>query len=459
MSEVPQAFLELVRRKVEGEASSEDHRELEALLQDDPQLCRVYVEYLMLDGALMRRSQEKEGALAALESGPQGARVLVFPWKRMWRLVATAAALVLCSLGYIVWGQRSVPMEILFVSKDASVPFRVGEVLRAKHLEWALGRVQMRLPSGVQLEVEAPADLKVLSSMQIYLAAGKVTADVGDQGKGFVIDTAQGRIVDRGTVFGVTALSASATDVVVFQGKVEVYHEAERKDFIPLNAGEAIRLQPHRRASRIMRVTDGQSQGTWTTKESVSVNTLISEVGDSMETDEEGVQKWPSLKNFYVIMPQGLRDGVPAFADSEDPWVQVPAALSGADLVRTFAIDRFNWWMKMSVTLRRPCELFVFWDVRSEPPEWLSRDFTRTADTLFLETAPHRNALGGKGGQGQPSQGRRLEFVVWKKVVAQPGIVTLGPPYANPPEDRKSFRAARMYSVAAKALPQPTVSQ
>jgi hypothetical protein len=156
------------------------------------------------------------------------------------------------------------------------------------------------------------------------------------------------------------------------------------------------------------------------------------------------VKKWPSLKNFYRIVPGGLRDGALAFADEIDQWQDVPLSLAGADLVRTFAVDGFNWWMQMSVTVQRPCEVFVFVDMRNEVPMWLSQEFTNTGEKITLDRISHK---------APQRVANRFEFAIWKKTVTQPGEVKLGPPYPNPPADRKSFNPNRMFGVAAKTLP------
>jgi hypothetical protein len=100
--------------------------------------------------------------------------------------------------------------------------------------------------------------------------------------------------------------------------------------------------------------------------------------------------------------------------------------------------------MRMSMTVQKPCEVFVFVDARNEVPAWLSKEFTNTGETITLDwrrrSDPHQVA-------------RKLEYAVWKKTVTQAGEVQLGPPYPKPPADKKSFSPNRMFGVAAKALP------
>jgi hypothetical protein len=88
--------------------------------------------------------------------------------------------------------------------------------------------------------------------------------------------------------------------------------------------------------------------------------------------------------------------------------------------------------------------VFVFVDARNAAPSWLSQGFEDTGEKIMLDwknrNPPHQLV-------------RSLEFSVWKKTVLHPGEVKLGPPYPDPPDDKKNFRPNRMYGVAAKALP------
>jgi hypothetical protein len=113
-------------------------------------------------------------------------------------------------------------------------------------------------------------------------------------------------------------------------------------------------------------------------------------------------------------------------------------------LVRTFAVDAFNWWLKLSLTIQQPSEVFVFVDIRNPVPEWLSAEFTSTGEQLTLDFIPS---------QTPGRVAKQLQYAVWKRVVETPGEIVLGAPYPNPPEDRKSFKPNRMYGVAARPIP------
>jgi hypothetical protein len=162
-----------------------------------------------------------------------------------------------------------------------------------------------------------------------------------------------------------------------------------------------------------------------------------------MSADEAGAAKWPSLRNFYRIVPNGLRNGALAFADTLDEWSNVPPDLIGADQVRTFAVDRYNWWMRLTLEIAQPVELFVLVDRRNPVPAWVRESFAPTGDSMTLDFKPD---------QARGTVVRRFPYDVWSRRVESPGTITLGAPYENPPADRKSFSPNNMFGIAARPL-------
>jgi hypothetical protein len=254
------------------------------------------------------------------------------------------------------------------------------------------------------------------------------------------MDTPHTRVVDLGTRFGVDASESQHTLIVVLKGKVELYQGTEKAKLATLTQGEGVRVDNSRRLSHIVSLNGLDESDFWIKSGGLANGLTIASASDNLAGGH------PSLRNFYRIVPAGLRDGSRAFADEEDHWRNVPASLVGADLVRTFAIDAFNWWLKLSLTIQRPSEVFVFVDTRNPVPEWLSAEFTNTGEHITLDFIPS---------QTPGRVAKQLRFGVWKREVLTPGEIVLGAPYPNPPEDRKSFKPNRMYGVAARPIPQP----
>lgn len=441
----------LIQEYICGIISEADARALERQLKSDAELRDWYLDALNLDSALA----------AAAEASEMSRSIPLFPvaaggglWggpirsagpgpSRGWK--AAVAMLILSFFAApLVWSGRGVPVEVLRVSENASCGLKQGQRIRAGHLAWARGSVELLFASGVKASIDGPAELDVVGPLEIRLLAGKVTADVGERGKGFVIETPEARVVDLGTVFGVDATSSASTNVVVFNGKVEVYEKGAFRPLVLLSQGEGLRLESNRRTSRIVSVNGPDEAGAWSVQAQRPAAALITAVSDSMSTDEEGAKKWPSLRNFYRIVPGGLRDGASAFADTADSWSDVPAELIGADQVRTFAVDRFNWWMRLALEISRPCELFVLVDQRNPVPSWVSDSFVDTGKSVMLDIRPDHD------------RGRivgRIPYSIWSRRVENPGRYLLGAPYENPPEDRKSFKPNNMFGIVAREIP------
>jgi hypothetical protein len=195
---------------------------------------------------------------------------------------------------------------------------------------------------------------------------------------------------------------------------------------------------------RIVNVTSDGREEAWSTHGAFPPDMIITAVRDSME----GAQ--PSLRNFYRIVPGGLREDARAYADSPHEWNEIPDWLLGADLVQTFNTDQFNWFMQLTVTVSRPCVLYVLADRRNPPPAWLRERFTDTGVNISWEYAdPKHKIFAAKW----PARGRTVfPFGIWKLEVRQPGEVKLGPPYFEKFSGPADVRPNWMYGIAAKPL-------
>jgi len=113
---------------------------------------------------------------------------------------------------------------------------------------------------------------------------------------------------------------------------------------------------------------------------------------------------------------------------------EFPASLLNADVVQTFFGDLKLPSYAIEIVVARPVELFVLMPRRGIPQPWLTENFTRTGEELFLDEL-------------NPASPPHVSFEVWKRTVPQAGKITLGP--ANRTADG---RPCGMYGLAAKAL-------
>ncbi|MBL9113995.1 MAG: FecR domain-containing protein [Verrucomicrobiaceae bacterium] len=423
-------FNNLVAAALDGTATSEQHEELAKRLRSDAALRAEYVTQMRLDACL------RFAKGSAVKGKPVAARNI--PRLPVKRVLAAAAAVVLAGLTALWSVNRGVEVEIV----QSSGTWQAGQRVRLGHLKMDIGHVQMRLTSGVLLDVAAPVEMQFVDAMHVRVTFGQVTADVGDDGKGFIVDTAQAQVVDLGTKFGVDVTRSGHTDVVVFQGEVEVFdRQPKRGPMTRLVEGEAVRVDARQQLSRIMSVTSIGSAAAWSTRGDDKVS-VIASVHDNLRD--------PGAKNYYRIISGGLREDARAFVGQRHEWngltaAGMPAELLDADLVQTFVNDRAKVALDITITVSRPAVLYVLFDSRTAAPTWLEETFTDTGARIGLENAPkldsgHAVAVG-------PGAGNMAPFAVWKRELQQAGSITLGSPRDTPDQ-----RMLWMYGIAAKPL-------
>lgn len=431
--------LEALHRHAEGIDSAEDVAMLEQAVLNDAEFRAFMIEYLHIDSALPEYVDEAGAQLHVMpEASQPGALTPREPVRathcggmpariaRRWFIPATAAAALIITAS--LWFTRSevgIEVEVLRVA-DSSL--RVGDRVKMQTLALNRGEAQVRLPSDVKLTLSGAGEVRFIDPMHARVTRGKVTVDVGAQGKGFVLDTPQTRVVDLGTQFGVEARGDGLTDVMVIEGKIEL-HDDQR--VTPLEQGEALRVDAQRGQQRIVSITGGALPSDWSTG-APPKECSIASVADNFEPVED--------YHFYRILPRGLAPGAASYVNRTQVWGPAdgkafPSALMNADLVQTFRGARKRQAYEMQLTLTRPCTLYVLMPKSERTPDWLARDFTLTGDEVTL-----RN--------GDVGSRIQMPCEVWQRVVTEPGVITLG---AAP---RKSQGVPlTMYGVAAKPLP------
>lgn len=92
-------------------------------------------------------------------------------------------------------------------------------------LELVQGEIRLTYTSGVELKLLAPAEFVVRADGG-SLRRGGLRAIVTEAGRGFTIDTPNGKVVDLGTEFGVAVDDFGVAEVSVFQGIVDAFPAA-----------------------------------------------------------------------------------------------------------------------------------------------------------------------------------------------------------------------------------------
>lgn len=225
-------LLELCDRLLDGDFTAADRERLEALVLGDSILRRLYVERLHLHATLKQSAaQLKDVPLAeALRVLPDVAPASAKPRRTWaaWRMpLQIAAALMLVAI--LWWTLRPIPFATLAETKGArwessTLPTEPGSSLGAGRLRLAEGIARVVFRSGAEVSLEGPAELELTGTNACYLHSGALVAHVPVPAHGFVVATANARLVDHGTDFGISSDAAGQAQVQVLQGEVELQH-------------------------------------------------------------------------------------------------------------------------------------------------------------------------------------------------------------------------------------------
>ena len=144
-------------------------------------------------------------------------------------------------------------------------------------------------------------------------------------------------MVDLGTRFGVVAGIQNRTDVVVFEGKVDVTPTSGKTGRsagqMRLTQGEAVRIDSQGAASRIVEVRRDHGGEQSTTTDRASTDSLFKSISDNIKPLESS--------KYYQITPHGFVEDAQAYVDRPHEWngltsAGLPEFLQHADYVRTF---------------------------------------------------------------------------------------------------------------------------
>ena len=244
---------ELVDRYVMDRLDATEFDRLQQLLNDDPSSREYFVSFCAMhtDLHVSARSREITGSVldelfandserfsdapdnemefALLEDSNSvsgSANVLSITY-RVWQLIAIAASLLAIFSVVSYWN---------FSEQDANIAWVVdaqncrwvnrdavdGAIKPGTKVEIRSGLLELGFSSKANVIIEGPAKLEILSGEQIQLHRGRVAVSMPTGLSGFEVLSPQGKVVDLGTEFGVSVSENGDTDVVVFDGEVEL---------------------------------------------------------------------------------------------------------------------------------------------------------------------------------------------------------------------------------------------
>jgi hypothetical protein len=453
----PHEFWALLNAKLDGTLTDDDVDRLEQFLDGDFGLQSLYRNYCQLhinleeetraqrvvETARIARSvnrlqQPTPGATAAARAVDIDAVPLQRPRTRRpnWLGISACAVAVALMLMFLVRRNDNPPAG----QQAAANPESNVDVITVR-----LASDESRyLPIGNigNIHIQGPAHLELYGTSRAKLLDGRIKVRITDpRGRGFVVETPQGKVTDLGTEFGVDVSKGSKganTGVVVFEGSVDLAvpgDGAQRGAQIQrLVQGEGLSVSNAGQMDRIMNIVTGEVS-TFSPRGETrrnGVKPVIVDVFDNIRA--------PDVLNFYEIVPGGLQEDALAYVDRPaHDWSGVdergiPPYLIGADYVKMFNADKMRNDVQISVTVSCPARLFIFADNRVVPPRWLRINFRDTGDEIGHDCG--RFILNGKEffklnrGIG-PGKSIDSNCSIWQRVVAGPETIVLGPNFGN----------------------------
>lgn len=308
---------------------------------------------------------------------------------------------------------------------------------RGQKMQLAGGVAEVIFSSGVAVVIRGPADLDLVSPMHVKTHHGIVRARVGEEAIGFLIETPNAEVVDLGTEFGVQVNAAGDTDVVVFEGSVDLAYEAEelrrktswRKNDSHrtrrrLHEGEALQVDRRGEVSRIVTVdSELYPAGATPPQPSPTRAPLITGVTDNVRD--------PTLAQYYQIVRGGLWEDARAYVDRHHQWngltpQGIPSFLLGADYVMTFNADKWQPDLQISIDLSQPAMLYLMYDDRLSPTKWLKENFTDTGHDLGVDEGYPNNPRMKQLTEIGPAKSIDTQYSVWGRAVPKAGTVEIG---------------------------------
>lgn len=247
---------------LDGELDDEARRRLNDRLRDDPEAQQLYLAFCEMHAAL----SWEHGLVLADVSPPAPDRVDSKEERRLrlWPAASAIGALAAMIAFAFIWfpggsGQNALPRGPVVAEIDQ----RINADIRAADAPWQRdhlqvgvyhldrGLIRLNYQTGVRLLIEAPAEFEAVSDDRIILHRGRLAANVPPAGVGFVVETAEAKVVDFGTEFGIEA-GQGQSEVHVFEGHVQVEPKGV-SDVAPRDAkGERVDL----RTAQAVRIAD-----------------------------------------------------------------------------------------------------------------------------------------------------------------------------------------------------------
>jgi len=251
----------------------EEKSELEAMLLASSRAREIFLDHAEWHG-LNREWALRDASLELSPAAPAAPKPKARKHLRsVWISTGIAACLALAWTSYQQW-KHPAPKETTSHHRHSSHGDDVAMLGQMTGIVWADGmpalpvgspmskgwvRIQegtLRLDfySGATLILNGPASLELISPDLVRLDKGRLTANVPPPAEGFTVLSANLRVVDRGTEFGMSVDQPGDCELHVFKGEIELQgevpasanRELRQGDALSIRNGEATNIQVNR---------------------------------------------------------------------------------------------------------------------------------------------------------------------------------------------------------------------
>ncbi|WP_437206747.1 LamG-like jellyroll fold domain-containing protein [Planctomicrobium sp. SH664] len=247
-------LLDLAASVIDGHATEIEVHELEEILQSGGEECRLFLQYAFLNAQLgltddvpggwpgteeIQRALEADG-----DASRRSLRSRVPRFARRGVLVAGLAAAA--GLFLRPWGATA-SGSVRFVRsvgpRFAAEPELPQGNLVGKRFQLLEGLVEIGFESSAAaVVVEAPASFSIVDAKTLHVDKGRVSAHVVDGKSGLRVLTPEMNVLDLGTRFAVDVTEKGASEVHVYEGKVEAGDAGLTRASTLVRANEAFRI-------------------------------------------------------------------------------------------------------------------------------------------------------------------------------------------------------------------------
>lgn len=274
---------ELLYLMLENAASPEQAARLDSLMESNPEVVQYSMDFYLMSAALRKTNiipasalntgfeiheqvsflnilakEEREAPtvkVSRLRPEPETAPAPVVPIQAAHTINKASLITAIISIAALVMMIAAVTLVKPFSREPAATLTQVlnaqwavssdhyepGDSLSRSHhkIELNSGIISLKFQCGTEVVIEGPSVFSCISTEQLQLHAGRVYVRVPAGTEGFTVRTANSRIIDLGTEFGIDADPQGKTSLHMFKGKASLIASGTNKNITSLIINES----------------------------------------------------------------------------------------------------------------------------------------------------------------------------------------------------------------------------